>query len=39
MLEILKWIVYAGLLLAVIWIVQLLIKYIKKREKDNENDS
>jgi hypothetical protein len=35
MVEILKWIVYAGLLLAVVWIVQLLIKYIKKREKDS----
>jgi len=39
MLEILKWIVYAGLLLAVVWIVQLLIKYIRKREKDSEDES
>jgi hypothetical protein len=35
MVEILKWIVYAGLLLGVVWIVQLLIKYIRKREKDS----
>ena len=39
MLEILKWIVYAGLLLAVVWIAQLLVKYIKKREKDDEDES
>jgi hypothetical protein len=39
MLEILKWIVYAGLLLAVVWIVQLLIKYIRKREKNDEDES
>jgi len=32
--EILKWIIYVLLLLIVIWIVQLLMKYIKKREKD-----
>ena len=39
MLEILKWVVYAGLLLAVVWIAQLLIRYIKKREKDQNDDS
>ena len=39
MLEILKWIVYAGLLLAVVLIVQLLIKYIRKREKNDEDES
>lgn len=32
---VLKWVIYAILLSIVLWIVQLLIKYIKKREKDS----
>ncbi len=31
---VLKWVIYIILLLIVVWIVQLLIKYIKKKEKD-----
>jgi t-SNARE complex subunit (syntaxin) len=35
---ILKWIVYGILLVIVIWIVNLLIKWIRRREKDIEEE-
>jgi t-SNARE complex subunit (syntaxin) len=35
---VLKWIVYGILLVIVIWIVNLLIKWIRRREKDIEEE-
>ena len=35
---VLRWVIYAILLAAVVWILQILIKWIRRREKDIEDE-
>jgi hypothetical protein len=35
---VLKWVIYAILMAAVVWILQILIRWIRRREKDIEDE-